>query len=198
MLFSTCDGCCAACHVVRLDSFAEAEEAFGKKTPWDSVYKLELLLRKTSRDPDKINWVLMSINDLRLHKVLIVGASGGKRGKVSQCSYMFQCVQIMGQGAHRSQTNPTRHLDMALLKLDFLHHLLRVQLPRLELPIADESVLRDTLATPETYRLRTGQHTFHAGNILAALDDAHKDMTWFGSLSIAGKAFFRFVEAPCS
>jgi len=49
----------------------QAEEAFGKKTPWDSVYKLEHLLRKTLRDIEKTNWVLMCINDLMLHNNIL-------------------------------------------------------------------------------------------------------------------------------
>lgn len=68
----------------------EAEEAFGKKTPWDSVYKLEHLLRKTLRDVEKTNWILMCINDLVLNNVVlstglsIAALSGKGRGQGSK------------------------------------------------------------------------------------------------------------------
>ena len=52
-----------ACH-------AEAEEVFGKKTPWDSVLKLQDLMKKAQRDPDTIDWILTCVNDLVMNKLV--------------------------------------------------------------------------------------------------------------------------------
>ena len=48
----------------------EAEETFGKRTPWDSVLKLQDLVKKSLRDTDIIDWILMCINDMVLNKVI--------------------------------------------------------------------------------------------------------------------------------
>lgn len=49
----------------------EAEETFGKRTPWDSVQKLQDLVKKTMRNADTIDWVLMCINDLVLNQAVL-------------------------------------------------------------------------------------------------------------------------------
>lgn len=48
----------------------QAEETFGKKTPWDSVHKLGDLVKKSLRETETIDWILMCVNDLVLNKIL--------------------------------------------------------------------------------------------------------------------------------
>jgi len=45
----------------------QAEEHFGKKTPFDSVYKLEQVARKAGRDLAKIDWELKGVIDVSLN-----------------------------------------------------------------------------------------------------------------------------------
>lgn len=84
-----------------------------------------------------------------------------------------------------------------MLKKTVLNDLLNEELDKLKLPIADKQVLRDTLANPESYRLRMGHRTFCGGLVVEAADPDHRDLRWLSELSIAGKAFFHFAEA-CS
>jgi len=55
-------------HVALRQLVVAAEEQFGKSTPFDSVYKLESIVRKADRDIDKVMWQLSGIIDLVLNQ----------------------------------------------------------------------------------------------------------------------------------
>jgi hypothetical protein len=36
----------------------------GKKTPFDSIYKLQLLIRKTGKNEQMLEWIVLTVCDL--------------------------------------------------------------------------------------------------------------------------------------
>lgn len=64
----------------------QVEEHYGKKTPFDSVYKLEHTVRKSDRDPSRIAWSLTGIVDcclnLKVHpqEITVTALTGKGRG----------------------------------------------------------------------------------------------------------------------
>ena len=70
-----------------------AEEHFGKKTPFDSVYKLEHVVRKSDKDFSRINWSLSALIDVVLNLGVaptelsvsnLTGKSKGNKGQPYQ------------------------------------------------------------------------------------------------------------------
>lgn len=49
----------------------QVEEHYGKKTPFDSVYKLEHTVRKSDRDASRIMWSLIGIVDCCLNQKVL-------------------------------------------------------------------------------------------------------------------------------
>lgn len=102
MLVVTCGvGCALFC------ARPEAEETFGKKTPWDSVAKLEGLVKKSLRDTDTIDWILKCVNDLVLNKVvagpnLSISHLTGKNqgGKGTGCPILTAAPRLSGATGH--------------------------------------------------------------------------------------------------
>lgn len=73
----------------------EAEEAFGKRTPWNSADVLGHLVKKSLRDTDTIDWIVSCVNDLVLNQVVLsqqltiaqlTGKGQGGKGSRAQIS----------------------------------------------------------------------------------------------------------------
>ena len=114
--------CRASCALVP----PKAEEEFGKRTPWDSVTKLEWVYKKAGKSIHtrrRMIWALSAITDLVRCKMVtpgelsIGGLSGAKRG---------------GRGM----------LDLVLLKLDLLDALLVHQADKVGLSADSKCKLR--------------------------------------------------------
>lgn len=117
----------------------QAEEEFGKKTPWDSVLKLEWVYKKAGKElPDvvsrRIAWQLAAINDyvrtlaVSTGELSINGLSGQKRGG--------------GRGM----------LDLMLFKLDLLDELLINSADYVGLSADVKCQLRSAFSSHESYR----------------------------------------------
>ena len=84
---------CMLRHVGLQQLVVASEEQFGKGTPFDSVYKLEAIVRKADRDIDAIMWQLTSIVDLVLNQeaaakdfsIKVLTGKGCKNNRGSLC-----------------------------------------------------------------------------------------------------------------
>lgn len=81
------------------------DETFGKRSPIDSVIKLEGMMRCCKSQTDLIHWCLMSMSDLVLNREIrpaemqanfLFGAKGAQKGSPgriqSRCCSIFQFV----------------------------------------------------------------------------------------------------------
>ena len=128
--------CRASCALVP----PKAEEEFGKRTPWDSVTKLEWVYKKAGKSIHtrrRMIWALSAITDLVRCKMVtpgelsIGGLSGVKRG---------------GRGM----------LDLVLLKLDLLDALLVHQADKVGLSADSKCKLRTVFDSHASYREHLG------------------------------------------
>ena len=147
----------------------KTEETLGKKTPWDSAYKLDALARfvgKTSvkANADNAAWCLESVLDL----ILDNHASAGE----------FSVRNLTGKGIGNRGV-----FHLFLFKRDCMKHLLYTWLPTLKIHELDKSMIRDSLQSFSDYRLRAG------------FTDDGTDLSWLSTLTPAGRATLHFVEA---
>ncbi len=98
-----------------LKAIQRAEDLWGKATPWNSIYKLELLARKLGAHGDKKNlcWMVEGVEHMVLEGDL----------RPEECTVKA----LTGKS-----TNNRGILDLLLLKRGILQHLLFVTLPHLE------------------------------------------------------------------
>lgn len=197
-----------------------AEEFFGNKTPFDSVYKLELVARKADRDVGKITWMLDTIVDLVLnhgveHGDLTVVSLKGitvRAGRGSPCQryleFVFElavshrlqtCKQQQANVEDTSQllepTNCCRLLDLMLIKKDAAHHCLTNLLDLLAVSADEKAALRKVLSSVVTLRAAMGLPHFdeQAGLISDRINSGAPD--WHAGLGKVALRFAEFVEA---
>jgi hypothetical protein len=113
---------------------------FGKRTPWDSVTKLDWVHKKAGTSTDarrRIIWQLQAITDMvRWHVV--------SPGELS--INVLSGVQLGGHGM----------LDLVLFKLDLLDELLINQAGRCGLSVETTSKLLTVFESHESYRTHVG------------------------------------------
>lgn len=123
-------------------AFRQAEEEFGKKTPWDSVSKLEWVFKKAGSSTTarrKIIWQLAAVSDLVRHRMVtpgelsISGLSGKGRG---------------GRGV----------LDLVLFKLDLLDELIVTVVDQVKLSSEVKSTIRSIFENHTAYRSHVGDN----------------------------------------
>ncbi len=100
-----------------LAAIQRADDRWGKATPWNSIYKMEMLARKIGVHGDKKNllWMVEGVEHMVLERDL----------RVEECT-----VKALSGKA----TSNRGLLDLLLLKRGILQHLLFVTLPHLEYP----------------------------------------------------------------
>lgn len=129
--------CARVCACVR----PQAEEEFGKKTPWDSATKLEWVYKKAKSTDTRrrIIWLLSAVSDLVRSKTVapgelsIAGMSGKLRG---------------GRGM----------LDLLLFKLDLLDELLVASADKVGLSADSKNKLRAIFESHASYRAHFGDN----------------------------------------
>ena len=149
----------------------QAEETFGKKTPWDSAYKLEHVARKAGRRPDlatsaRTLWLLSCINDLCNNKLVSPGE--------------LSVTALTGKGRGGKGL-----LDLLLFKKDLLEFFLNEKLEGLGLRAGAKSAVRNAMSSVAAYRAAFGHKE--------ALTPP--DLTWFGALPPVAQHLVRLIEA---
>ena len=148
----------------------KAEETFGKRTPWDSVYKLEHLARKAGRQQSvgtaaRSLWLIDLVNDLCYNRMVAAGE--------------LSVANLTGKGRGGKGL-----LDLLLFKRDVLEHLLQEKMEVLGLPASAKSAIREHMSSVAAYRAAFGHR-----------DAAPADLTWFGALPQAAQHLIRLIEA---
>lgn len=143
---------------------------FGKKTPWDSVYKLEHLARKAGRQQSSLTaartlWLIDLVNDLCYNRMVATGE--------------LSVANLTGKGRGGKGL-----LDLLLLKRDILEHLLHEKIEVLGLPASAKLAIRNSMSSVAAYRRAFGHR-----------DAVQVDLTWFGALPQAGQHLIRLIEA---
>lgn len=151
----------------------QAEEHFGKKTPWDSILKLDILQRKANRDPSKMRSLLMCIADAVL---------AGK----------FTSAELSVHALTGKKMGNKGMLDYYLYLDDVRHHFF-VELPSFGLSPDERAFLTETFANVASYRRLMGQsHVTADARLLPA---GKVDLSWLAKLSPIATALFRVIEA---
>ena len=150
-----------------------AEEHFGKKTPWDSIYKLDALQRKTKQDGNKMAIILASVADAVL------------MGKVTPAELSIQALT----GKHRGNKGL---FDYILYLDDVRQHFFR-ELPTFGLTLDEQVFLTKTFADVASYRLLMGQA--HITNDAKLQPEGKVDLSWLARLSPLATGLFRVIEA---
>jgi hypothetical protein len=150
-------------HICPIPSFWQADEEFGKKTPWDSVTKLEWVYKKAGKSAGsrrRIVWQLAFVNDALRTKTI---ASG---------ELSIMALSGKGRGGGRG------FLDLALLKLDVLDEFIQHQAEKCNLSSDAKSIIKEVVDNHATYRSKVG-------------DDV--DMMWMVTLPQSAKEFIGLV-----
>jgi hypothetical protein len=148
-------------------SFAprQADETFGKKTPWDSLTKLESVVKRArengSRDAPAARKVLFQLQAVNWY--CLSGTCHPTEMSISSLVGKSRC--------HRGL------LDIILFKMDVLHDWLTVKLDACQLSHGCKSRIRASMADFEAYRL------------------ASEDCTWRAPLAPSGQKFADIMEA---
>lgn len=151
------------------DTVLECEELFQKRTPFDSIYKLEVIARRAIKranvlNEDKAIWVARSLKDMV------------QNGDYTGAELSVRALSGKGQGGRGL-------VDLILYKLDIHGFLLHEWVEKLGLSQEAKDQLRCTMASHNTYRSKFG---FRQEPV---------DLTWMAHLTPAEKATFRLVEA---
>lgn len=169
------DVCCVvsdrllSCAPIR-EVILECEELFQRRTPFDSIFKLEIIARRTSKAESRALWLVTGLKDL----VQNADYSGGELS--------VRALSGKGQGGRGL-------VDLLLYKLDLKEFLLTEWLEKLEGPSAGaKKLLREVMTSHKAYRLHFGFE-----NVPEA---EKKDKIWLGVLSVADRSLFRFIEVP--
>ena len=161
-----------------LSNLAKADECFGRKSPWDSIYKMEALLAKCGKDAagiSKMEWCLAMTNDAVANKLMT-------SGKLSH-------QQLTGK--HRGGTASKGFLDLLLFVREVRIYCLGNVLDASTLPQAAKQTLRSVLESPLGYRKATGQPYLEKGVVV---HQKNTDISWMSTLGAAGREFFNFME----
>ena len=150
--------------VIRTPAFlSQADEEFGKKTPWDSVTKLEWVHKKAGTcvaTRRRIVWQLAAVNDLvrtrqaASGELSIIGLSGKGRGG--------------GRGM----------LDLLLFKLDLLDEFMNNQCDKCGITNDAKTTIKDALDSHSIHRQTVGDNV---------------DMMWMVTLPQSAKEFMGLV-----
>ena len=149
--------------VIRTAFLSQADEEFGKKTPWDSVTKLEWVHKKAGKcvaTRRRIVWQLAAVNDLvrtrqaASGELSIIGLSGKGRGG--------------GRGM----------LDLLLFKLDLLDEFMNNQCDKCGITNDAKTTIKDVLDNHSSYRQKVGDNV---------------DMMWMVTLPQSAKEFMGLV-----
>ena len=156
----------------------QAEEVFGKKSPWNEISKLRLLAARARGDASRLSSLLSLINDLLLHNTV-------------------QHHDLSNSNLKGEKTSNRGLIDVLMFKLDLLSHFFTKSLVAdLQLPSQEVVLLVETLSSVSTYRIRSGHNTIHHG---APVDRNPKvDLSWLCGLSHVGAAAYKFLEAGLS
>jgi hypothetical protein len=153
----------------------QAEEVFGKRSPWNDISKLVLINSKSRSDNSRMSSLLALINDLLLNTCC-------------------QATDLSFQNLKGTKTSNKGLIDCLLFKLDLLSHFFtKVLAGVLLLPPQEVQILVETLSSVSTYRKKTGKPTIERG--VHVLEPAVKDFSWRIGLSHVGDSAFKFLEA---
>ena len=156
----------------------QAEEVFGKKSPWNEISKLRLVATKARGDPRRLSSLISLINDVLL-------------------SNTCPPSDLSNANLSGTKTNNKGLVNFLLFKLDVLSSFLTKYLANdLHLPSHEVSLLDETLSSVSTYRIRTGCRTIDHG--VHVNDNPKVDHSWGCALSHVGLAAFKFLEARLS
>lgn len=147
--------------------FRQADEEFGRNTPWDSVFKLEWVHKKAANGPntrERIIWQLSGINDLVRTRQIVPDEL---------------CVnQLSGKGLGGGRGM----LDLLLFKLDLLDDFIDNQAGNCGLSSEAKAIVRAIVDSHSSYRARIGDNV---------------DMTWMLTVPQSAKAFVELVGDRC-
>jgi hypothetical protein len=150
--------------VIRTPAFlSQADEEFGKKTPWDSVTKLEWVRKKAGTGVAtrrRIVWQLAAVNDL-------VRTRQAASGELS-----ITGLSGKGRGGGRGM------LDLLLFKLDLLDEFMNNQCDKCGLTNDAKTTVKDVLDCHSSYRQKVGDTV---------------DMMWMVTLPQSAKEFMGLV-----
>jgi hypothetical protein len=159
--------------VVR-DEILGADETLGRKTPFDSIYKLEAVARRAMPKRgsaavavDKAYFLVKGLCDYV------------QNGDYSGAELSVRALSGKGHGGRGL-------CDLLLYKQDLLRYLLHEWVEKLDLDVDVKVLLRQVMESHSTYRIHFG---FRGG--------VPVDMSWLVTMSPAEKSVFRLVEA-CS
>ena len=144
----------------------QAEEVFGKKSPWNEITKLRLVATKAKGDNRRLSSLSSLINDLLLSNTCAPS-------------------DLSNANLSGAKTNNKGLVNCLLFKLDVLSYFFTKSLAiDLLLPSQEVSLLVESLSSVSTYRIRTGRRTIDRG---VHFDDNPKvDLSWLCGLSHVG------------
>lgn len=164
-------------------SSCQADEAFGRRTPWDSIYKLEAVVNKSGKDgqkAEKMEWILAMINDAVVNKVVGPGE--------------LSISALTGKGRGNGNKG---FIDVILFLRELRVRLLGEVLETSTLPLHAKETLREKLGTAASYRRAVGAPFILKGVIQNESADAAQktDISWLSTLGSGGRELFTFIEA---
>jgi len=155
-----------------------ADTMWEKKTPWDSMYKLELLGRKanqasqsTAECKDKLLWMIQMVNDRFRAGMLQVGEASHRN--------------LGGKGLPGNKGL----LDLGLTKKDIKDRLLGQVLEGLPFAADSKATIRMLLMSYDAYREKFG----YPNEPSSTVGGANKRAV-IGLLEVAARDFFKFAE----
>ncbi|CAJ1449896.1 unnamed protein product, partial [Effrenium voratum] len=152
-----------------------ADELFGKRTPIDSVAKLEDLIKIARSDVESISWLFTSLCDYVLNGVCKV-------------------AEMNSSALSGGKSNPKGLYHVWLWKRENLSLLLA----KIEMHVDQEDVaiIRRALASHTAYREHFGGWPFNRATLTQRLEGATKpaqNLSWLGALSAAGQLAAKFA-----
>lgn len=147
----------------------EAEEKFGKRTPFDSIYKLESIIRKSKHCIDRIMWCLSYIVDACVNQHVRPGE--------------YTLSNLSGKGKKEG----FGLLDLYLLKHDFKQAALSQLLAGRNYSAEDTATISKVLADPFARSAHRGMQTLnHIEKI--------SNVTWLGAMHGEAREYFLLFE----
>lgn len=148
----------------------EAEETFGKRSPFDSIYKLESIIRKSKHCIDRIMWCLSYIIDSCLNQHVRPGE--------------YTLANLSGKG----KKDGIGLLDLYLLKHDFRQAAQSQLLTGRNYSAEDTATISKILADPFV-------HSSHRGLQTLNHVDKVSNVTWLGAMQGEAREYFLLFES---